>query len=108
MAALLLVAYLCGPAFERVDHWDHFPQSGNDIVHNVVAFAVCLGVVAAVSHLLRGIIRRRAQKAALPFSLVFKEFSLSAYSHPFLALSPPPFESRTILALVVLAASSAV
>lgn len=87
---LLLVTYLCGPAFERVDHWDHFPQSGKDIVLNLVVVAVSLGAVAALSHLLRGIIRRPRKESALPPAPLLEEFSYSACSRPFLGLSPPP------------------
>lgn len=86
---VLLLAYLCGPAFETVDHWDHFPQSGNDIVLNVVCFAICLGVAAALPRLLSGIIRRPRNESALPPAPLLEEFSLSAYSRPFLGLSPP-------------------
>lgn len=41
---LLLVVYLCAPLFESVDHWDHFPQSGHDIVVTVLGVALCLGI----------------------------------------------------------------
>lgn len=85
----LLATYLCAPAFERIDHWDHFPQSGNDIVHNVVGFAVCLGAVAALSHLLCGIIGKLRKESALQTATLSEEFSLSAYSRPFLGASPP-------------------
>lgn len=86
---VLLIIYLCGPAFERVDHWDHFPQSRNDIVLNLVAFAVSLGAVAALSHLLRGLIGRPRNESALAPAPLLEEFSLSACSRPFLGLSPP-------------------
>lgn len=57
---LLVAAYISGPLFETVDHWDQFPQSGNDIVLAVVLaltlFALCLcaalkwvGFVSSVS-----------------------------------------------------------
>jgi hypothetical protein len=41
---LLLGVYLFAPVFESVDHWDHFPQSGNDIVLTVLVIVICLGV----------------------------------------------------------------
>lgn len=41
---LLVVVYLYAPLFESVDHWDHFPQSGHDIVLTVLGIALCLGI----------------------------------------------------------------
>lgn len=44
---LLLAVCMFGPLFETVDHWDQFPQSGNDIVLSIVlavallAFCLC-------------------------------------------------------------------
>jgi hypothetical protein len=45
---LLLLVYLCAPLFESVDHWDHFPQSGHDIVLTVMGAALCLGITLAL------------------------------------------------------------
>jgi hypothetical protein len=47
--ALLLVfaMFLGGPVFEHFDHWDHFPQSGNDILLTLLAVVICFA--AAVS-----------------------------------------------------------
>ena len=43
---LLLAVCVFGPLFETVDHWDQFPQTGNDIVLSIVLavalFAFCL------------------------------------------------------------------
>jgi len=87
---LLLATYLCGPAFESVDHWDHFPQSGNDIILNILGIAACLGAVAALSRLLGGLIRRARKESDLhPATFFLEEFSPSAYSNPFLESSPP-------------------
>ncbi len=86
---LLLGTYLCGPAFESVDHWDHFPQSGNDIVLNCVGIAACLGVVAVLSHLLRGLILKPRNESSLLLAPSLEECSHSAYSRPFLGSSPP-------------------
>jgi hypothetical protein len=47
--ALLAVVYLCGPAFEAVDHWDQFPRSGNDLVLASVSVLLCLGATLAVT-----------------------------------------------------------
>lgn len=41
---LLLGAVICGPLFERIDHWDHFPQHHDDIVLTVTILAVCAGI----------------------------------------------------------------
>lgn len=62
MVVLVLLAAVCisGPLFETVDHWDQFPQSGNDIVLGtflaLTLFALCLcatlklvGYVSSVS-----------------------------------------------------------
>ena len=86
---LLLATYLCGPAFESVDHWDHFPQSGNDIVLNFVAIAVCFGVACILPRLLRGLLRAPQKKFSLTHAPSLEEFSPSAYSRPFLGFSPP-------------------
>jgi drug/metabolite transporter (DMT)-like permease len=51
---LVLAIFLAGPVFEHFDHWDNFPQSGNDILLTVIAVLVCLA--AAVS-----LIRKLAQ-----------------------------------------------
>jgi hypothetical protein len=40
---LLVGIAIYGPLFERVDHWDHFPQQPDDIVLTVTILAVCLG-----------------------------------------------------------------
>lgn len=89
MVLLLFATYLCGPAFETVDHWDHFPQSGNDIVLNLAAFAICLGAVATLSRLLRGAIRGPRKEFAPLTAFSLEEPSLLAYSHPFVGPSPP-------------------
>jgi len=44
---LAVVLLLGGPVFEHVDHWDGFPQSGNDFLLAVIAVLVCLA--AAIS-----------------------------------------------------------
>jgi hypothetical protein len=58
---LLLVVYLCAPLFESVDHWDHFPQSGHDIVLTVLGVALCLGIALT---LMRTVFRVIATKLA--------------------------------------------
>lgn len=44
---LVFVLFLGGPVFEHFDHWDHFPQSGNDILLTLVTAVIC--IAAAVS-----------------------------------------------------------
>lgn len=41
---LLLGIAVCGPLFERVDHWDHFPQHPNDIVTTLTVLVACAGI----------------------------------------------------------------
>ena len=41
---LLLLVSLCSPFFELVDHWDSFPQSGNDIVLGVIFSLIVAGL----------------------------------------------------------------
>jgi hypothetical protein len=41
---LVLTVYICGPVFEHFDRWDHFPQSGPDIVVTLAAIALCFAV----------------------------------------------------------------
>jgi len=57
---VLLLAFailLGGPVFEHFDHWDHFPQSGNDILLTIVAVLVCFAFAVSL-------IRRSVQLAA--------------------------------------------
>lgn len=68
--ALLLVfaIFLGGPLFEHFDRWDHFPQSGNDILLTLVAVVICLA--AAVS-----LIRESEQTSTTSSDLPPKETS---------------------------------
>jgi hypothetical protein len=86
---LLLVTYLFGPAFESIDHWDHFPQSGNDIVLNVIALAACLGAVAVLSRFVVSLVRAPRRESGQALSDLFAErFSTPEYSPLFLDSSP--------------------
>lgn len=52
---LLVMVYVCGPVFEHFDHWDHFPQSGNDFVLAFAVVALCLGATFLLTRVvLRG------------------------------------------------------
>lgn len=54
---LLLVAlliFLGGPVFEHFDHWDHFPQSGNDILLTLVAVVICLAAAVSLIRKIEG------------------------------------------------------
>ncbi len=45
---ILLTLFLiqsAGPAFELVDRWDNFPQSGSDTLHTLIALATLLGAI---------------------------------------------------------------
>lgn len=46
MLAILLLFILAGPLFETVDHWDNFPQTGNDTVLSLVMLVTCVGAVS--------------------------------------------------------------
>lgn len=41
---VLLSIAVCGPLFERVDHWDHFPQYPNDIVITLTVLVACVAI----------------------------------------------------------------
>lgn len=41
---LLLGVILSAPFVELVDHWDNFPQSGNDTILSIVCFLVIAGI----------------------------------------------------------------
>lgn len=45
---LVVAIFLAGPVFEHFDRWDHFPQSGNDILLTLVAVVVCLGAALSL------------------------------------------------------------
>lgn len=60
---LAVVIFLSGPVFEHFDRWDHFPQSGNDILLTLVAVVIC--IAAAVS-LIREFEQTSTTSSALP------------------------------------------
>ena len=60
---LAVVLLLGGPVFEHFDHWDGFPQSGQDFLLSVIAVLVC--PAAAVSFV-RQLLRLTAGRTNLP------------------------------------------
>ena len=66
---LLLAVCMFGPLFETVDHWDQFPQSGNDIVLTIVfvlvLLALCLCATLQLVGFVSSISRDRKESAAL-------------------------------------------
>lgn len=46
LLAILLFLLFAGPLFETVDHWDNFPQTGNDTVLSFVMLVTCMGAVS--------------------------------------------------------------
>ena len=70
---LLVAVYISGPLFETVDHWDQFPQSGNDIVLSIVLaltlFALCLCATLKLVQFISSISRDGKGDAALPHLL---------------------------------------
>ena len=85
---LLLVVYLCAPLFELVDHWDHFPQSGHDIVLTILGVALCLGIALT---LMRTGFRVIATKLASCGLLVAASSSTDTFI--FLSAVPAPLSS---------------
>lgn len=67
---LLVVAYISGPLFETVDHWDQGPQSGNDIVLAVVLaltlFALGLRATLKLVQFVSSIFRDGKEDAVFP------------------------------------------
>lgn len=45
---LTCAVFLGAPAFEHFDHWDHFPESGQDILLTVIGVLVCLAAVVSL------------------------------------------------------------
>lgn len=61
----VLAIFLTAPVFEHFDHWDNFPQSGQDIVLTVIGMLVCF---AAVVSLIRELVQVAAKQVNLPRS----------------------------------------
>lgn len=66
---LLLGTYVSGPFFEAVDHWDNFPQSGNDIILTLVTaatfFALLLCATIRLVHFISTVYRAANGNIAL-------------------------------------------
>jgi type VI protein secretion system component VasK len=66
---LIVTVHISGPLFETVDHWDQFPQSGNDIVLSIVLaltlFALCLCATLRLIRLVSSIFRDVKENTAL-------------------------------------------
>lgn len=61
---LLVGIAVSGPLFERVDHWDHFPQ--DDILLTSTVLAVCLGTWLLAKPLVVALTLRFAKKLIAP------------------------------------------
>lgn len=46
LLAILLCLICAGPLFETVDHWDNFPQTGNDMVLTLVLVVSLIGAIS--------------------------------------------------------------
>ena len=71
IAALVLLVAVCisGPLFEAFDHWDQFPQSGNDTLLTIVLvltlFALCLCATLKFVRIVSSISRAAKADAAV-------------------------------------------
>src|SRR5436309_2237949 len=83
LACLTVVLLLCislfGPAFETVDHWDNFPQSGDDIVLSLICLVACVGAMLVVALLTVRVVSPAATGCSLLPTI--SETSLRAPSH---------------------------
>ena len=68
---LAVVLLLGGPLFEHFDHWDGFPQSGNDFLLAVIAVLVCLAAAVAF---IRELVRLAASHTDLSSQAVSAHF----------------------------------
>jgi hypothetical protein len=62
----MLAIFIAGPLFEHFDHWDNFPQSGNDILLTVIAVLVCLAAAVSLIRKLALISSGHSDSAVLP------------------------------------------
>ena len=84
---LLIGIYISGPFFEVVDHWDNFPQSGNDIILTLVMaatfFALLLCATIRLVHFISSMARAANENTVASFPNSFSPvFSLSILSPP--------------------------
>lgn len=49
MVLLLLTIFLFAPVYEHFDHWDSFPQGGDDSVLSLIAVVTFCGIVLVAS-----------------------------------------------------------
>lgn len=92
---LLLGIYISGPFFESVDHWDNFPQSGNDIVLTlVVAVTVFALFLCGTRWLVRFIFSRPSAANEDEVLASFRNCCPPVYSLS--ALSPPKLLATTL------------
>lgn len=84
---LLLGISISGPFFEAVDHWDNFPQSGNDIILTIAMVATLFALFVCTTMRLVRLIRSilRAARANALVSL----HANSDFPLPVLVFSPP-------------------
>jgi hypothetical protein len=92
---LLIGIYISGPFFEAVDHWDNFPQSGNDIILTLVMaatfFALLLCATIRLVHFISSMARAANENTVLA-SLPNSCSPVSALS----ILSPPKLLAGTL------------
>jgi hypothetical protein len=69
LACLTLILLVCitvlSPAFETIDRWDCFPQSGSDIVLSLVCLVASVGVILVFALLSVKLIDRYATRRSL-------------------------------------------
>jgi hypothetical protein len=88
---VLVSASLLGPAFERIDHWDHFLQGGGDIVLTILGFGILCGLVLTLVRTLLVVMSVCAAALGISIGLTSQTPRLSFLVGPvpFSAQSPP-------------------
>lgn len=66
--ALALCVWLLGPAFENVDPWDIFPDTGDNIILILTALTVLLGAVLCLALLIAKCLQPAGKVAPLDLS----------------------------------------
>jgi len=84
---LLLGIVVCGPLFETVDHWDHFPQHQDDLVLTLTVVVAFFGAWFLLTPVAVAVLSRLSDRLIQPARLI-------ARARPSLItpadLSPPP------------------
>lgn len=88
---VLVSSSLLGPAFERIDHWDHFLHGRGDIVLTILGFGIVCGQVVTLVRTLIVVISAFAAALGISIDLASQVLPLSFLVRPapFSAQSPP-------------------